>query len=362
MRKARNYPSLTKRTYRPEIEQCPGCGSRLRRYGTLSRRTVITLEGVIRVTHCGYRCPNSSCATRERSYRSARADGLALPGFTFGLDMVVLVGQLRLGQHQTQDEIHQYLQERLAPFEVTISRREVLYLFDAYCTLLRAAEHLATDAAWHAQVRAAGGLLLSIDGIQPDKGNETVYLVRDVLSGRLLAAENVRLSDTPTIKQLLQPIHDLGLPVVGAISDAQLSLLGAIAELWPDIPHQVCHFHYLREASRPMYDLDRGARKQIRKAIQQPVRQVRQQIEQHLKKEQSTETTDATAVAQLHILNDYALAIQTVLNLDGQQPFRYPALAADEALSEIATSLAELEKGALRPTAWCGSNGTDCAS
>lgn len=35
------------------------------------------------------------------------ADGLALPGFTFGLDVVILVGHLRLSNHQTVDEVHQ---------------------------------------------------------------------------------------------------------------------------------------------------------------------------------------------------------------------------------------------------------------
>jgi len=44
------------------------------------------------------------------------------------------------------------------------------------------------------------------------------------------------------------------------------------------------------------------------------------------------------------VLDDYALAIQTALNLDGQQPFRYASLAVDDALSEIATSLERLEK------------------
>lgn len=38
-------------------------------------------------THCGYRCPNSACAGGPtRTYRSAVADGLALPGFTLGLN------------------------------------------------------------------------------------------------------------------------------------------------------------------------------------------------------------------------------------------------------------------------------------
>jgi hypothetical protein len=38
------------------------------------------------------------------------------------------------------------------------------------------------------------------------------------------------------------------------------------------------------------------------------------------------------------------LAIQTALNLEGQQPFRYASLAVDDALTTVAASLEELEK------------------
>jgi hypothetical protein len=344
MRRPKVYTQRSKRIFRTELTTCLSCGTRLRRYATLSERTVITFDGPIHLTHCGYRCPRSDCPTHLRSYRSAAADALALPGFTFGLDVIVLVGQVRLAQQHTLDQAHQAILARLAPFDLTISRREVLYLFDAYCTLVRAAHEIADDTAWHDQVRANGGLILSIDGIQPDKGNETVYLVRDVLSGRVLAAENVRVSDTATITALLQPVRDLQLPVIGAVSDAQESLLQAIATLWPSIPHQVCQFHYLREASRPMYDLDRGLRTQIRKAIQQPVRAVRSQLAQQQSKLDPAAPTSAQTSAELQVLDDYALAIQTALNLDGQQPFRYASLAVDDALSEITASLERLEK------------------
>jgi hypothetical protein len=169
--------------------------------------------------------------------------------------------------------------------------------------------------------------------------------VRDALSGRVLAAENVRLSDTETIKRLLAPVVALGLPVLGAISDAQESLCQAIASLWPDIPHQICQFHYLREASRPMYEVDRGLRMQIRKAIQQPVRDVRGQLERHRAVLASSDPEDTSTATQLQVLDDYALAVQTALNLEGQQPFRYASLAVDDALTEIASSLSRLEKG-----------------
>ncbi|CAA9369566.1 MAG: Transposase [uncultured Chloroflexia bacterium] len=341
MRRPKVFPHFTKRICRSEFTTCLTCGTRLRRYATLSQRPIITLSGPIRLTHCGYRCPDPACSTARRSYRSATADALALPGFTFGLDIVVLVGHLRLAHHHTLDQTHQVLQARLAPFEQTISRREISYLFDAYTTLVRATHEVADDKAWHEQVRANGGLIISIDGIQPDKGNETVYLVRDVLSGRILAAENLRVSDTETITRLLAPVVALDLPVLGAISDAQESLCQAIADLWPNVPHQLCQFHYLREASRPSYDLDRGLRKQIRKAIQQSVRATRDQLERQATARVETDPAEAE---QLAVLSDYALSIQTALNLDGQQPFKYASLAVDDALTDIAASLEELEK------------------
>src|SRR5947209_5840757 len=170
MRKAKRYQNVTKRVFRPEVIACLECGTRLRRYATLAYRTIIRLYGAVRVTHCGY--------------RSAAADALALPGFTFGLDIVIAVGHLRLGRHQTLDEVHQHLLERLSPLGLSISRREVMYLFEAYCTLLRAARasqrRTRVASLARGRVQDNGGIILSIDGIQPDNGNETIYLVRDV--------------------------------------------------------------------------------------------------------------------------------------------------------------------------------------
>src|SRR5215467_1137179 len=139
MRRRKSYPTMIRRWYRPAEHACPVCQRTLRQAMTLSRRTVVTLQAVIKLIHAGYRCPDHQCPGHSRTYRSAEADALALPGFTYGLDVVVLVGHLHLGKHQTVDEVHQAVQERLTPLGVSISRREILYLFDAYCTLLRAA-------------------------------------------------------------------------------------------------------------------------------------------------------------------------------------------------------------------------------
>ena len=350
----RVYTELTTRYFRPELTECPTCQIRLRRHATVSERTIITLQGPLRLIHRSSRCPNAACATHLRTYRSAAADALALPGFTFGLDIVILVGHLRLRAHQTLDEVHQTLLERLAPFALTISRREVVYLFDAYSSLLQAAGNVAEDAQWRAQVEQHGGIILSIDGIQPDKGNETVYLVRDVLTGRVLAAENVTSSETAVIKRLLAPVVALEVPVIGAISDAQESLEQAIAELWPTIPHQACQFHDLREAARPIHDADSSTRTAMRKDIQKKVRQTRAQLARHIQAgQEATEPKKQQEVEQLRVLADYALSIQTGLNLDGPAPFEYPGIEGYDALTQIETSLQELEKRGQPSAARC---------
>jgi len=186
MKRSRTYPQVIRRWYRPNEHECPVCQRTLRQAMTLTRRTVITLEGVVRLIHAGYRCPDAQCEGHRRTYRSVQADALA----------------------------------RLEPLGVKIARREILYLFESYCTLLRAASEAKDDVEWLGQVEKNGGIIVAVDGIQPEKGNETVYLVRDALTGRVLAAENVTSSETAVMKALLAPVVALGVKVLGTITDA----------------------------------------------------------------------------------------------------------------------------------------------
>jgi hypothetical protein len=267
------------------------------------------------------------------------ADGLALPGFTFGLDWILLIGQVRLSEHLTLDQTHQAVQERLARFHMTISRREVLYLFEAYCSLLRVAQEWSADPPWRAEVEANGGLLLALDGIQPDKGHETIYLLRDLLSGHLLGAQNLLSSETRVIQEeLLAPIVAWGVPVLGVLSDGQESLLQAVAATWPGVPHQICHFHALREAGRLLYERDRAIKVQLRTTLQTRVRTIRRQLERQV---QTARPDDAP---HERILAEYATGIQAIINRDGLQPFRFGAVAMDDALGEVEQSLDRLAK------------------
>ena len=251
---------------------------------------------------------------------------------------MLLVGKLHLGKHQTLDEIHETISERLAPLGVSISRREVLYLFDAFSALLRATSDLKDDKEWLSLVDKNGGIIVSIDGIQPDQGNETIYIVRDALTVRLLTADNATESSTERIKQILAPIEALSISVLGTISDAQKSEIKALVELWPDVPHQTCQFHALRDAGELALAEDRKVKKEIRKNLQPKARDLRKQIKGQM--EQASEAESE----QLAILDKYALGIQAVLNQDGVAPFDYAGIDAYEALDDIADSLDRIKK------------------
>jgi len=189
-----------------------------------------------------------------------------------------------LREQQTVDEIHRELLKQLEPLGVKIARREILYLFEAYCTLLRASSEAKDDQQWLAQVKENGGIIVSVDGIQEDAGNETVYLVRDALTGRVLAAENVTSSETAVMKALLAPVVALEVErkvkVLGTITDAEVCELKAVEELWPKVPHQVCQFHALRDASKSAFEADKRVKTAMRKQLQPKVRAVRKQRKQ----------------------------------------------------------------------------------
>jgi hypothetical protein len=163
-------------------------------------------------------------------------------------------------------------------------------------------------------------------------------LVRDLLTGRVLRAENLTSTRKEVLIGLLMKVKALDLPILGVISDAQDTVRQAVAELWPEVPHQVCHFHVLREASRPLFALDHTTRTQVRKGIQKKLRAFQADTQRRLPH------SEQKPAQQLAVLDTYAAAIQAAINFDGFAPFHYAGLNMDEALSDLQESLARLEK------------------
>ncbi|MNI53066.1 hypothetical protein D3C73_1078810 [compost metagenome] len=210
-----------------------------------------------------YACPHPDCPYPKSYYRSAEADALVMKHTSYGFDVLALVGELRFKHHYTLSELHEELSGR----GVVTSKRNCERLYERYLTLLRASVTDHLREALIEVVNEHGGLLLSLDGVQPEKGNETLYVVREGFSGSILAAQNLKSGSAEEQKRILEPIEQLGFPIIGLLSDGQHSIRLAMSDLWPDVPYQYCQYHYLKDIAKPAMDLDRKLKTGIKKNL-----------------------------------------------------------------------------------------------
>ncbi len=329
---------MPRRTARPkptrEIElpavtrTCPGCGGPLWA-AYKSHRTVATLDGLVRLAVQVRRCRNADCSRRGVSLRSEREGGLVLPQHEFGLDVIAAIGRLRHAEHRSVPEIHAELTRR----GVAICARSVVSLLDRYDELLALSY---SDPARLRRVTAeAGRVILAIDGLQPDVGHEVLWVVRDMLSGEILLARSLLSSCRADLAGLLREVRraleaegDPGVPIVGVISDGQHSIRDAVAEALPGVPHQLCQFHYLREAARPVYEADRHAKVLLKKKAR-GIRPIERQAE-------GREDDEAQAI------RGYCAAVRSSLTDDGRPPLAASGLKLRDRLAKVAEGLDEV--------------------
>jgi hypothetical protein len=178
-------------------------------------------------------------------------------------------------------------------------------------------------------------VILAIDGLQPDVGHEVLWVIRDVLSGEILLARSLLSSCRADLAVLLgevraalQPEGAAGVPIVGVISDGQHSVRDAVAEALPGVPHQLCQFHYLREAARPVYEADRHAKVLLKKKAR-GIRPIERAVE-------GREGDEAEAI------RGYCAAVRSSLTDDGRPPLAASGLKLHDRLAKVAASLDEV--------------------
>src|SRR3954447_6331388 len=308
----------------PIQKDCPACGFPMRiRYE--NRRTVVTLSGTRRLCFKIRRCEQVGCARQGRAYRAEAEGAIALSHHEFGLDVIALSGVQRHRQHRSVPEIHQALRAQ----GVAIAERSVTNLLDRYDELLATA--LTDSGRLRALLAAQGRVILALDGLQPDVGHEVLWVIRDCLSGEVLLARSL-LSGTPAdLAPLLREVADaVGVPVTGVVSDGQTSIRRAVARALPEVPHQLCQFHFLREAARPVFEADRHAKKTLKKHIR-GVRRIERAVEDVID-------------PQAEVVRGYCAAVRSAITDDG-----HPPLTLKGRLEAVADSVTRVtEKGGRR--------------
>jgi transposase-like protein len=330
MKKAKAAEPTITRDLTPERSTCPHCGRPIWA-DYANRRTIHTLAGVTRLNLTIRRCRNANCGAYKKPYRPEAEGAVALPRHEFGLDVIALIGRLRYTEHRSVPEIRIHLVGR----GVSVSERTVTNLLDRYDELLATA--LADDRRLKKVLVAQQKVILALDGLQPDVGHEVLWVLRDVLSGEILLAKSLLSARNQDLARRLGQVKaSCPVPVAGVVSDGQHSIRNAVATVFPGVPHQLCQFHYLREAARPIYEADRHAKKGLKKKAR-GVRGIERRVEGR---------TDPEA----DVIRGYCSAVRSALTDDGRPPLEASGLKLHGRLGAIVGSLGRAEKGACRPS------------
>ncbi len=332
--KAKSMPTAY---YRPEQSLCPVCGSVLIRDHILWRKHITFSTGVKRVVNWVYQCPRPDCSGASVSYSSAQAEKLHLWHRRFSRELVIRIGYQRFWHHQTRDELYAWLTQDL---QVVLSEREVTNLTLDFLALLRAAQPTKIRQA----LRELPGLVIGLDGMQPEKGNDCLYIVRELHCGVTLLAENLEESSWETLSAcLLEPLKSLAaelkLAWCGIVSDAQESIRLAVAHSLPEVPHQACQSHCLRDAGKLTFEADRAMKTELKAAFRQSLARLRKRI-------QTLPETDSFRA----VLGDYAAAMRATLLSGGVAPFELGGVQVFEALEALEASLTRCQK---KPIMFC---------
>jgi hypothetical protein len=146
------------------------------------------------------------------------------------------------------------------------------------------------------------------------------------VSGEVLLVKSLLSSCRDDLAGLITEVEKaLSVPIAGVVSDGQTSIRRAVAKALPGVPHQLCHFHYLREAALPIYEADRHAKVQLKKKVR-GVRPIERSME-------GREDTEAKVV------RGYCAAVRSALTDDGRPPLEASGLKLRDRLAKVNASL-----------------------
>lgn len=195
------------------------------------------------------------------------------------------------------------------------------------------------------EYREAEYVMLSIDGLQPEKGHETLYVVRELVKDRTWFAAPLLSSAASEVQGLFersrQIAEHIGKPVRVWVSDKQEAFVTGVAEVFPGVPHRYCQNHFMRDVAKQTLEQDSHAKVQMRRKVR-GLREVERRLlnEADERATQSGTTMEGTPLAETpeHVALDYCATVRGILNDDQGGPLHPPGLRMAAALGEVRDS------------------------
>jgi len=350
---------------------CPVCGRPMHICDHRYRR-FHTLDGPVQLICKLNHCPDPACPGHARTKSPELEITLALPQMAIAWDVFCWIGHRRFSRHMAVSLIRS---ELLDDYQIKLSDDAIEEYIRRYQAMLAARQQDAESLRRH--YGPASEIILCIDGLQPEKGHEALYVVRELTRKRVWFAEPLLSATEDEIRRLIQKAKEwaqsLDVAVGLWMSDKQDAFVTGIAAEFPDVPHRYCDNHFLRDLAQPVLEADSHAKVRMRKKVR-GLRAIEQAVLRRQKaqtqEDRTPETSEATGTVTVadpssavvagagRVVLDYCAAVRGILNDDQGGPLDPPGLRMAEALHEVQESIhrdLEARKGGSRRSNSAGS-------
>jgi hypothetical protein len=349
---------------------CPFCG-RMMHICDHRYRHFHTLTGPVELVCKLNHCPDPNCPGHATTKSPELEVTLAQPKWAIGWDVFCWVGHRRCSRHWA---ISQIQSELFDGYGIKLSEDSLARYIRHYQVMLAARQE--DPEALLRQYESVAEIILSIDGLQPEKGHETLYVVRELTQKRVWFAEALISATAGEVRRLIAQAKEwadrLGKPVGLWLSDRQDAFVTGIAAEFPDVPHRYCQNHFLRDVAKPVLEADSHTKVRMRKKVR-GLRQIEQAVLKRHDAETSQGVAEDTSQATITVpgeladpprpaadpagavVLDYCAAVRGILNDDQGGPLQPPGLRMAEALDEVRESIQrdlDEKKGGSRSSNW----------
>jgi hypothetical protein len=312
-----------------EDRPCAFCGQFTHIYEHRDRRLYL-LTGPTHLVSKIAHCMDKGCPGHQEVVESAAEMGLAPPYWTIGWDVFAWMGHRRFARSWSVPQIRAELADS---YSLAVSPDLVEDYLQRYQAIVAAREsapeRLVDD------YRNVKDLVLTIDGLQPEKGHETLYVVRELRRKRVWFATPLLSSSASEVKRVFEQADALakrlGKPVRLWISDKQKAFVTGIAQVFAGVPHRYCENHFLRDLAKPVLERDSHAKVQMRRKV----RGLRQ-VERGILDERRKDSTPSAAPADAAQPTPTALPPSAVQDARGEEHDAVAGLHAAPSVSRAA--------------------------
>ena len=343
-----------------EESVCSACGKRMH-VKERRRRHVYTLNGSVCYVAPMLHCPDNACPNHRRRFGPDQELTLAMPRWLIGWDVFCWLGHRRFARHWSVPQLCAELKDS---YVIELSEDAIEDYLQRYQCMLAARQQ--DFALMREEYSSTREVVLSIDGLQPEKGHETLYVVRELGHERVWFAQPLLSSATEEIRPLIVQAKEwaarLGCRVRRWMSDKQDAFVKTIASECPRVPHRYCSNHFLRDLAKPVLELDSQAKVQMRGKIR-GLRGIEREVFKERAATRARQDKNrkravlmaATAPHGLDVVLDYCATVRGIINSSQGGPLRPPSLRMSEALGEVRKSLQRnlrRKKGGTRNRCW----------